>query len=95
MKALIRAAIAAVILAGPAASFAQAAAVAVSTDSAKTFDVFVDQPTGFTFVKMPTGWKFVGAVKQEEAHNLPATVLTSVLPPQASQQANATATVRQ
>ncbi|SAK54513.1 hypothetical protein AWB81_01270 [Caballeronia arationis] len=90
MKALIRAAIAAAILAGPVASFAQAAAVAVSTDSAKTFDIFVDQPTGFTFVKMPGGWKFVGAVNKEEAKHLPATVLTSVLPAQASQQASAT-----
>jgi hypothetical protein len=42
--------------------------------------VFVDQPTGFTFVKMPSGWKFVGAVSQEEAQHVPANVLTSVLP---------------
>ncbi|SAL11875.1 hypothetical protein [Caballeronia telluris] len=90
MKALIRAAVAAIIIAGPAVSFAQATAVAVSTDSAKTFDVFVDQPTGFTFVKMPGGWKFVGAVNNEEARHLPATVLTSVLPAQTSQQASAT-----
>jgi hypothetical protein len=46
----------------------------------KAFDVFVDRPTGFTFVKMPARWKFVGAVSKEDAQHLPRNVLTAVLP---------------
>jgi len=74
MKATLSAVVAAALLAGPALSHAQT----VSHDTAKTYAVFVDQPTGFTFVKMPAGWKFVGAVSQEETHRLPASVLTRV-----------------
>ena len=43
------------------------------------FDVFVDLPTGYTFVKLPAGWKFVGKVEQDQLANLPSTVLTSLL----------------
>ncbi|SAL13975.1 hypothetical protein AWB67_00283 [Caballeronia terrestris] len=93
MKALIHAAVAASLLAGSAMSFAQSPSV--SADTAKTFDVFVDQPTGYTFVKMPTGWKFVGAVSKQEAQHLPAAVLTSVSAAHASQQASTNATVSQ
>jgi len=46
----------------------------------RNFDVFVDLPTGYTFVKLPSGWKFVGKVEQNQLGNLPATVLTSLLP---------------
>jgi hypothetical protein len=96
MKALIHAAIAASILVGPAVSFAQSVTSApVSNDSAKTFDVFVDQPTGYTFVKLPSGWKFVGAVSKDDAQHLPGTVLTSVLPAGTSQQASTGTIVRQ
>ena len=46
----------------------------------RNFDVFVDPPTGYTFVKLPSGWKFVGKVEQSELGDLPPTVLTSLLP---------------
>jgi hypothetical protein len=82
MKSLIRAVLAAVVLAAPVVSFAQS--TQVSSDAHRgqghTFDVFVDQPTGFTFVKMPGGWKFVGAASKQDTRHLPDTVLTTVLP---------------
>jgi hypothetical protein len=81
MKSLITAVLVASALAAPAVSFAQSNVPAGAVQGpAKTFDVFVDQPTGFTFVKMPGGWKFVGAVSKEDARHLPKTVLTSVVP---------------
>ncbi|MDB5788657.1 hypothetical protein [Caballeronia mineralivorans] len=87
MKSLIRAVVVASALGASFASFAQSSApVTVAHDQAKTFDVFVDQPTGFTFVKMPTGWKFVGAVSKEDAQHLPGSVLTAVLPSDASRE---------
>ncbi len=58
------------------------------TSPGKPFAVFVDQPTGFTFVKMPSGWKFVGAITKEQAKHLPGSVLTSVLPADASRTEN-------
>jgi hypothetical protein len=56
-----------------AAAFAQQPAVA-------DYTVFVDPPTGFTFVKLPSGWKFVGQVAIADQARLPATVVTSLLP---------------
>ena len=46
----------------------------------KTLDVFVDLPTGFTFVKMPAGWKFVGKLDADQLRELPGTVHTRLLP---------------
>lgn len=46
----------------------------------KDFDVYVDLPTGFTFVKMPQGWKFVGQLDQQAMRKLPGTVHTWLLP---------------
>lgn len=87
MKSVIRAVVAVLALGASFSSFAQSgASVTSSHDQAKTFDVFVDQPTGFTFVKMPTGWKFVGAVSKEDAQHLPRSVLTAVLPSDASRE---------
>jgi hypothetical protein len=78
MKATLSALAAALLIASPLASHAQTPAPAASHDSAPTYAVFVDQPTGYTFVKLPTGWKFAGAVSKEQAQHLPATVLTKV-----------------
>ncbi|BBU32868.1 hypothetical protein BTHE68_66020 (plasmid) [Burkholderia sp. THE68] len=75
MKPTLSALAAALLLMSPLVSFAQTTAA-----SPAPYSVFVDQPTGFTFVKMPSGWKFVGAVSQDEAQHVPASVLTSVLP---------------
>lgn len=56
-------------------------ALAQTAPQVKDLDVFVDVPTGFTFVKMPAGWKFVGKLEAEQMRNLPSTTLTSLLPP--------------
>jgi hypothetical protein len=92
VKPIIYAAIAASVLAVHAFSFAEevngsngAAAGSSSTATAgsstgRPYAVFVDRPTGFTFVKLPSGWKFVGAVTHEDAAHLPPGVLTAVLP---------------
>jgi hypothetical protein len=82
---------AALALAAPLASFAQDAA---TEHTPAPYSVFVDQPTGYTFVKMPGGWKFVGAVSQEEAHHVPSTVLTSVLPADSAPRAVNTASAK-
>ena len=65
-------------------AFAQSASTTRASDTpahvpVKNFDVFVDLPTGYTFVKLPAGWKFVGKVEQEQLGNLPSTVHTSLL----------------
>jgi hypothetical protein len=78
MKATLSALAAALLVASPLVAHAQTAAPAASHDSAPVYAVFVDQPTGYTFVKLPAGWKFAGAVSKEEARHLPANVLTSV-----------------
>lgn len=77
MKLTFSAIAAALLLTSPLASFAQTAS---TTASPAPYSVFVDQPTGYTFVKMPAGWTFFGAVSKEEAQHVPANVLTSVLP---------------
>ncbi|CAB3746175.1 hypothetical protein [Paraburkholderia solisilvae] len=80
MKATLSALAAALLVASPLVSHAQttAPAPAVLHDSAAMYAVFVDQPTGYTFVKLPTGWKFAGAVSKQQAQHLPSTVLTTV-----------------
>ena len=60
----------------PLPAVAQAAAPDV-----RTLDVYVDLPTGFTFVKMPVGWKFVGKLEADQMRDLPGTVHTTLLPP--------------
>jgi hypothetical protein len=86
MKSSLSALAAAVLLASPLVSFAQGAAPAGSQAGPAPYSVFVDQPTGFTFVKLPGGWKFAGSVTPEEAQHLPDTVLTSVLPAESQQE---------
>ncbi|ALL70826.1 hypothetical protein K788_0004209 (plasmid) [Paraburkholderia caribensis MBA4] len=65
MKLVSSSLFAAMLLAAPMVSHAQAVSEA-KTDS-PVYTVFVDAPTGYTFVKLPDGWKFVGAVTQEDA----------------------------
>jgi hypothetical protein len=60
MASLIRAILVAPVVAAPVALVAQSSASVAAHGQAKIFDIFVDQPTGFTFVKMPDGWQFVG-----------------------------------
>jgi hypothetical protein len=43
------------------------------------FTVFVDPPSGFTYVKLPTGWVFVGKVEAAQVATLPPTVVTALL----------------
>lgn len=64
-------------------SLASVAAPAIAQSAApqvRTLDVYVDLPTGFTFVKMPAGWKFVGKLDAAQMRELPPTALTSLLP---------------
>ena len=46
------------------------------------YTVYLDLPTGFTFIKMPQGWVFAG--KSERAVNapLPSNVVTNLLAPE-------------
>jgi hypothetical protein len=57
-------------------------ALAQTAPQVKDLDVFVDVPTGFTFIKMPSGWKFVGKLEADQMRQLPSTTLTSLLPPE-------------
>ncbi|CAD5374265.1 conserved exported hypothetical protein [Rubrivivax sp. A210] len=43
------------------------------------YTVFVDPPSGFTYVKLPTGWVFVGKVEAAHVAKLPPTVVTALL----------------
>lgn len=67
-----------------------AAGAAGATEPAATpvkdFDVYVDVPTGFTFVKMPQGWKFVGQLDQQALRQLPGNVHTWLLPAEEGEQ---------
>lgn len=71
-----------------ASPFVAAPAFAENNGTPAPYSVFVDQPTGYTFVKLPGGWKFVGAVSQEEAQHVPSNVLTSVLPVESARSIN-------
>jgi hypothetical protein len=91
MKPVLRILLAAASIAAASTAFAQTApgtgpgAVAAP---AKNFDVFVDKPTGFTFVKLPDGWKFAGKVSPNDMQHLPSTVLTSVVQSEPMQMAD-------
>jgi hypothetical protein len=65
MKLITSSLFAAMLLAAPMVSHAQA--VSEAKADSPVYTVFVDTPTGYTFVKLPDGWKFVGAVTQEDA----------------------------
>ena len=82
MKPVFHTLIAATIVAASSSVFAQATPATSQANAAvpaKNFDVFVDKPTGFTFVKLPAGWKFAGKVSANDMQHLPSTVLTSVV----------------
>ena len=68
------------IVAAAAISAFAAPAQAQSVTPTRTLDVYVDLPTGFTFIKMPQGWKFVGQVDAADMASLPSTVITALLP---------------
>ena len=65
MKLLPSLFVTALMLAAPMVSHAQA--VSEAKADSPVFTVFVDTPTGYTFVKMPNGRKYVGAVSQQDA----------------------------
>lgn len=91
MKPVFRSLIAATIVMMSPAGFAQTVPdtnQTVAAPPAKNFDVFVDKPTGFTFVKLPSGWKFAGKVNPSDMRHLPSTVLTSVVPDEPVQTAD-------
>ena len=90
MKLVLRTLITTTIMVASTAVFAQTApetSPTVAATPAKNFDVFVDKPTGFTFVKLPGGWKFAGKVSPTDMRYLPSTVLTSVVPDKPTQMA--------
>lgn len=68
------------LFAGAVVAPVQSAQAEGQAVAVRNFDVFVDPPTGYTFVRLPSGWKFVGVVEQSDLGNLPATVITSLLP---------------
>jgi hypothetical protein len=91
MKRLVRGLVAAALVAASSVVIAQTAADTAQMDavaSAKNFAVFVDTPTGFTFVKLPGGWKFAGKVGPNDVRHLPSTVLTSIVPDEPVQMAD-------
>lgn len=55
-----------------------AATLAGATVSVGEFDVFVDLPTGFSFVKTPTGWTFVRKIEANQLKLLPPSALTAL-----------------
>lgn len=91
MKLVLPTLLTTVIVAVSSAVFAQTApetSQTVAATPAKNFDVFVDKPTGFTFVKLPGGWKFAGKVSPNDMRHLPSTVLTTVVPDKPIQMAD-------
>ena len=48
----------------------------------RDWDVYVDVPTRFAFVKTPKGWTFVRQLDEAQMARLPASTLTSLLPPE-------------
>ncbi len=93
MKTSIAALSAALVIAAPITTFASSAAP-VASPASPVYSVFVDQPTGFTFVKMPSGWKFVGAVSKDDAQHLPDNVLRSSSLPEDYAQSTAAASLK-
>jgi hypothetical protein len=48
----------------------------------RDWDVYVDVPTRFAYVKTPKGWTFVRQLDEAQMAQLPASTLTSLLPPE-------------
>lgn len=62
-----------------------APAQAQSFVAVRDWDVYVDLPTGFAYVKTPQRWVFVRQLDAEQMSRLPASTLTSLLPPEATE----------
>ncbi len=83
LAALISAPLCAAFLTCAAPAVAQSApttATAAVAATAADYTVFIDPPTNFVFVKLPQGWKFAGKAEGVLPAQLPANVVTRLLP---------------
>lgn len=82
LAALISAPLCAAFLTYAAPAVAQSAPATATATAAVAADytVFIDPPTNFVFVKLPQGWKFAGKTEGVLPAQLPANVVTRLLP---------------
>lgn len=80
LAALISAPLCAAFLTYAAPAVAQSAPATATAAAALDYTVFIDPPTNFVFVKLPQGWKFAGKAEGVLPAQLPANVVTRLLP---------------